>query len=83
MTTEETVEGERKMQLSMPSSQHRWMKKNLPERGMNKFAAQCLRVGQLLHERGLVVEGEINTEAVEQALTKAGHTGSTRKGKRG
>lgn len=83
MTAEEKVEGERKMQLSMPSSQHAWMKRNLPERGMNQFAVQCLRVGLLLHQHGLVREGVIDESLLEQALVKAGHVASVRKGKRG
>ncbi len=81
--TKETMEGERKMQLSMPASQHKWMHDNLPDRGMNRFAGQCLQVGQMLHGRGLVENGEIDMAALEQALEKAGHVTPARKGKRG
>lgn len=83
MTKDATTEGERKMQLSMPASMHTWMHDHLPDRGMNRFAGQCLRVGQMLHERGLVEGGEINMDALEQALVKAGHAGTGRKVKRG
>lgn len=71
------LEGERKMQLSLPFSMSEWIKNQIPYRGGNEFARQCIALGQELHRRGLVTGFNVNADAVMRALDAHGALGAS------